>query len=167
MTRILSLLLFIFLALPPSALATPPTLTGKVLWVYDGDTIKVEHIGKIRLIGIDTPETESSERDNHYLRQGISREHLRRVAKKALHFVIRNAKGKNVTIHHDKELHDRHGRTLAYVYLPDGELLNRKLIDEGLAAVYRKFNFHKKKDFLAAEKSARNKGVGLWGEVQK
>ena len=165
MTRVLFFLFFVFSFLPQATLATPPTLTGMVLWVYDGDTIKVENIGKVRLIGIDAPEHKDSERDNYYLRQGISREHLRRTAKEALHFVIRNAKGKSVTIHHDKELKDRHGRTLAYVYLPDGELLNRKLIDEGLATVYRKFNFHKKKDFLAAEKSARIKGVGLWGEV--
>ena len=36
----------------------PPgsALSGTVTWVYDGDTLHVEPYGKVRLIGIDTPE---------------------------------------------------------------------------------------------------------------
>ena len=162
MTRILSLLLFIFLALPPSALATPPTLTGKVLWVYDGDTIKVENIGKVRLIGIDTPEKEASERDRYYLKQGISEHRLRQLANEGLLFMIRAAKGKTVTLATDHETEDRHGRLLAYVYLENGDLLNQLLIEKGLAAVYRKFDFRLKEKFLGAEISARKNKIGLW-----
>ena len=162
MKRRLSFFLFLLLFLPQTSLAAPPALTGKVLWVYDGDTIKIEHIGKVRLIGIDTPEKESSERDAHYLRQGIAPERLRQVARDATQFLIQQAKGKQVQIEFDEERHDRHGRTLAYVSLPDGRQLNRILLEEGLAAVYRKFNFRLKKDFIAAEESARKKLLGLW-----
>ena len=55
-----------------------------------------------------------------------------------------------------------YGRLLAYVYLPDGRLLNRMLLEQGLAAVYRKFTFRMKTDFLTAEQQARQAGIGLW-----
>ena len=64
----------------------------------------------------------------------------------------------------DKPQRDRHGRLLAYVYLPDGRLLNRILIEQGLAVVYRRFEFTMKEDFLVAEKQARQNEAGLWGE---
>lgn len=162
MTRILLLLFFLPLLLPATPHATPATLTGKVLWVYDGDTIKVENIGKVRLLGIDTPEKEDSERDRHYLKLGIDRAHLRLVAREAMQFMIQSAKGQVVTLHTDRETEDRHGRLLAYVYLPNGQLINRALLEQGLAAVYRKFAFRMKEDFLAAEKKAQANRAGLW-----
>jgi micrococcal nuclease len=160
--RFISLLFLFALVLPQAVSATPPTLSGKVLWIYDGDTIKVENIGKVRLLGIDTPERKDSDRDRYYLRQDIKREHLRFIAHEALQFMIKTVKGKYVTLHTDHEPQDRHGRLLAYVYLPDGKLLNRVLVEEGYAAVYRKFSFRKKQEFLAAEKRARASQRGLW-----
>ena len=164
MSRFLSLFVFCFLFLPQLAGATSPTLTGKVLWIYDGDTIKVENIGKVRLIGIDTPEKEDSERDRYYLKQGVRRDRLRSIADEALQFLIKNAKGQHVTLHTDQEKRDRHGRLLAYVYLPDSRLINQMLLEEGLAAVYRKFEFRLKEDFLVTESRARKKQIGLWQE---
>jgi micrococcal nuclease len=163
-SRFLSLFILCFLLLPQPAGATPPTLVGKVIWVYDGDTIKVENIGKVRLLGIDTPEKEDSERDRYYLKRGIHRERLRSIADEALQFLIKNTKGQHVTLHTDQEKRDRHGRLLAYVYLPDSRLINQMLLGEGLAAVYRKFEFRLKEDFLATESRARKKQIGLWQE---
>ncbi len=137
-------------------------LRGQVLWIYDGDTLKVEGVGKVRLIGIDTPERENSDRDNFFVKLGIPKKNLRKGAGAALHFNIANVKGKTVKLSFDREEKDRHGRTLAYVTLPDGRLLNRLLIEEGLAVVYRRFDFRYKDDFLAAEAEAKRKGVGLW-----
>lgn len=159
--QLLLLILFLFF-LPATALCDPAALTGTITWVYDGDTVKVENIGKVRLLGIDTPEKEDSPRDNYYLRQGVDRGTLRRIADMALRFMIREAKGKRVTVQVGGDGTDRHGRTLAYIYLPDGRLLNRLLLEEGLAAVYRKFDFRLKADFLATEKAARLKRLGLW-----
>ncbi len=164
MSRFLSLFVFCFLFLPQLAGAAPTTLAGTVLWIYDGDTIKVEQIGKVRLIGIDTPEKEDSERDRYYLKQGIRRDRLRSIADEAQQFLIKKAKGQHVTLHTDLEERDRHGRLLAYVYLPDSRLINQMLLEEGLAAVYRKFEFRLKEDFLATESRARKKQIGLWQE---
>jgi len=59
---------------------------------------------------------------------------------------------------------DKYGRLLAYVYLPNGRLLNRLLAEQGMAVVYRRFSFNMKADFLAAEAEARKSRTGLWAQ---
>lgn len=158
----LTLCLALLLPLAGPAAAGPPALAGKVLWVYDGDTLQVEGIGKVRLLGIDAPERKASERDRFYLRQKIAAKTLRRVGDEALAYLIATAKGQRVSLSLDRQHRDRYGRLLAYVHLPDGRLLNLLLIEKGLAAVYRRFDFALKEDFLAAERQAKKAGVGLW-----
>ncbi|MFO7982380.1 MAG: thermonuclease family protein [Desulfuromonadales bacterium] len=154
-----------FLLLPvfqQTEAAEPAELAGKVVRVYDGDTIKVESVGKVRLIGIDTPEFKASSRDRFYQRQGISPDTLRSTARRARTFNIDHARGKRVRLTLDHQHRDRYDRILAYVYLPDGRLLNRLLLEEGLASVYRRFSFRLKDDFLDTEARARSRGVGMW-----
>ena len=67
-----------------------------------------------------------------------------------------------MSLTYDRQSHDKHGRLLAYVYLPDGRLLNRMLLEEGFAAVFRKFSFEKKKEFLLVEEKAKKADVGMW-----
>lgn len=137
---------------------------GRVSWIYDGDTIKVDGVGKVRLLGIDTPERKASERDKTYRRAGIASKQLRRGAQQATDFLIRTAKGQVVTLTFDRERKDHYGRTLAYVTLADGRLLNRELIRAGWALVYRRFDFRLKDDFLREEVAARGAGRGLWAK---
>lgn len=150
-----------------NVLSASSVLTGKVTRVYDGDTIKVEKIGKVRLIGIDTPEWKTSDRDRYYLRQGISESTLRRIASASRDFIKQHVVGQTVILTTDRETRDRHGRLLAYIYLPDGRLLNRILLEEGLATVYRRFDFNLKPDFIKAEESARNMFRGIWSELKQ
>ena len=145
-----------------AGLAGAADLHGRVTWINDGDTLRVAGIGAVRLIGIDSPEMETSPRDRYYQRRGIDRATLRSVAREALRFNIRTAKGKTVTLQTDVEPRDRYGRLLAYVVLPDGRLLNRLLLKKGYAAVYRRFDFRLKKDFLRTEAEARHRHLGLW-----
>lgn len=147
-------------------MSTPPVLTGKVVRAYDGDTIKVQNVGKVRLLGIDTPEWKASDRDRYFLRQGISEPTLRKVASASREFVTRVAVGESVTLHADRETHDRHGRLLAYVYLPDGRLLNALLLEEGFAVVYRRFDFSLKSDFISVEESALKQFRGIWADLK-
>jgi len=145
-----------------AAAAHAPVLEGKVVWVYDGDTLKIDGLGKVRLVGIDTPEKENSARDKFYQQWRIPPSRLRHIAHQAMRFCIEQAKGTQVVLIPAAEQRDRHGRLLAYVRLPDGRLLNRLLIEQGLATVYRRYDFRLKEDFLAAETAARRKGLGLW-----
>ena len=153
-----AILLMLFAALVHSA-----DLNGRVSWVYDGDTLLVEPIGKVRLIGIDTPEYQDSSRDRFYTQRfHIPPEKLRRIAGQAKKFAIETVKGKNVRLELTAERYDKHGRTLAYVYLEDGEMLNRLLLEKGLATVFRRYNFKEKQTFLEHEQKARRAKVGLW-----
>ena len=152
------LLLLLFCS---SALAE--TRSGNVSWVYDGDTIKVDGIGKVRLIGIDAPEKKASLRDDYYQRHDqIDPRTLRNIAQQAFKFNIREVKNRKVKLEFDHERTDSYGRTLAYVILPNGRMLNQLLLEKGLAAVYRRFDFQHKSEFLRAEKSARDQQLGLW-----
>lgn len=164
--RFLLLFLWLSVALQLSACAEEPAaaLQGTVTWVYDGDTLEIDSIGKVRLIGIDTPEKRNSQRDRYLIQQGISAERQRQIYLRAKKFNIEQVKGQKVTLSLDASPRDRHGRLLAYVHLPDGRLLNRMLLEQGLAVVYKRFEFMMKEEFLAAEEQARQGKVGLWGE---
>jgi len=143
-------------------------LTGEVQWVYDGDTVKVAGVGKVRLIGIDAPEREASKRDRYYQQQHqIPPRQLRETSRKALDFMIRHVKGRQVTLTFDRERHDRYGRTLAYLFLADGTLLNQQLLERGLASVYRRFDFRLKPQFLQAEARAQKQRRGMWARPQQ
>ncbi len=140
-------------------------LTGRVTWVYDGDTIEVADIGKVRLLGIDTPEYQDSKRDDFYLKRfQLSRTRLRDISRQAKKFCIDQVKGKTVRLETDRQRRDKHGRLLAYVYLADDRQLNRLLLQQGLASVFRRYDFDQKQAFSADEERARAARRGLWAE---
>lgn len=159
-----ALLATVLLLLSACSPNTSGAAGGTVEWIYDGDTLRVGGIGKVRLLGIDTPEKGTSSRDDAFLRLGARPQRLRPVGKAALRFNIEQAKGQTVRLVYDRRQKDRHQRTLAYVYLPDGRMLNRVLLEQGYAVVYRRFPFRHKEDFLRAEAAAREAGLGLWGD---
>ena len=85
--------------------------SGQVVGVIDGDSIRVMRNGKaeqVRLLGIDCPE-----KGQPY-------------GKHAKLFTSEQAFGKVVTV--QEKGHDRYGRTLADVILPDGRNLNPALL---------------------------------------
>ena len=162
--RLLSLLLCLSFVLALSACAeeSGPVLQGTVTWIYDGDTLKVDPHGKVRLIGIDTPERETSKRDSYLIKKGILATRQREIYQQAKTFNINQVKGQLVILTLDDPERDRHGRLLAYLHLPDGRMLNRVLLEQGLAVVYRRFSFRMKEDFLTAETAAMKNKKGLW-----
>ncbi len=162
-TLLLFLSLFLLLAVSPAAAReTAPPLTGVVTWIYDADTLEVDPHGKVRLLGIDAPERTASERDRAFTRLGVDPARLRAVHGAGIAHGIQHLKGQTVTLICDTPRRDRYGRLLAYLYLADGRLYNRQLLEDGLVIVYRRFDFRLKADFLAAETQARQRGSGLW-----
>ena len=86
----------------------------------DGDTLWLSGIGKVRLIGVDTPEVY---RPGRVLRaRGVG---VRRSAP--------CRSGSEVRYRLGVEERDRYGRALAYVWLRDGRFLNRLLVARGYA----------------------------------
>jgi micrococcal nuclease len=136
---------------------------GRVCWISDGDTISVEGVGVVRLIGIDCPEKVESDRDWHYLRLGsCDWNSLRDVAESARLRVMELCLDKRVRLVTGEQKYDRYGRLLAYVWLPDGRMLNQLMLEEGRAIVYRRFDFAGKETFLKLEGKARNNRLGMW-----
>lgn len=120
--------------------------------VVDGDTFETAQGEKVRLIGVDTPET---------VKPGSPVEPY---GKEASNFTKQHLTGKKVRMEYDVEAKDRYGRTLAYVYLEDGTFYNELLLLEGYAQVLTIPPNVKYADrFLAAQRKAREAGKGLWG----
>ncbi len=158
---IFSTILFLLILADPR-LAETAVLSGRVLWVYDADTIHVSGIGQVRLRGIDAPERQPDRRDRFFIRMGIEPIRLRPIHAIGKAFLEEQIKGQKVTLQVEEPVKDKYGRLLAYVLMPDGRLANRVLLEEGYAIVYRYFDFQHKMNFLHIEQQARRKKVGLW-----
>ncbi len=142
-----------------------------VVKVYDGDTFKCRLKSgeefKVRLIGIDTPESRRNRKAYRDAKKsGRSVEEIVRLGKKASAFTRKLIPpGTTVYLETDVQIHDKYGRLLAYVYLPDGRMLNEVLVEEGYATVYTIPPNVKYADrFLEAQTRARQQNKGLWRE---
>jgi micrococcal nuclease len=117
------------LATSPAERATWPAvpadaIAAKVERVVDGDTFMAAIAGRnerIRLIGVDTPETVDPDRP------------VQPYGKEASNFAKHMLNGRTVRLVGDVEARDRYGRLLAYVWLPDGTFWNALLAAEGYA----------------------------------
>ena len=125
----------------------------KVTNVVDGDTIKIETGEVVRYIGIDTPETVAPNKPVQCFGKEASAKNNELV------------EGKTVELSKDVSEKDRYGRLLRYVWIGE-TMINEQLVREGYARVSTYPPDVKYQDrFLAAEKEAREKNAGLWGDV--
>lgn len=129
--------------------------------IVDGDTIDIsvgEKSVRLRLIGLDTPETVDPRKPVQCFGKDASDQ-----AKKVL-------QGQSVRIETDDSqgTYDKYGRLLAYVYVPlnskpEGLLFNEYMITEGYGHEYTyDLPYKYQKEFKAAEKTARESDKGLW-----
>ena len=132
--------------------------------VIDGDTIELSGGERVRLIGIDTPESwynKKSARDAERSQKDLNA--ILKMGKAASDFTRSLAKGKRVRLEFDVDRRDRYGRTLAYAYLEDGTFLNAKIVQEGYAQVMTiPPNVKYAEYFLKLQGEARLKNKGLW-----
>lgn len=137
---------------PSPAPAPAPPSIGPLLVtrVIDGDTVVVETVGTVRLIGVDTPETVDPQ------------EPVGCFGPEASAFTRAVAAGQRVRLEFDVDRIDRFGRTLAYIYLPDGTFLNATLVQQGYGRAYTFFPFRYLEQFRALEREAREARRGLW-----
>lgn len=156
-------------AVPPSPLiietatSTPETIpqeasgTYRVIKVVDGDTLTIDKNGTpttLRLIGLDTPESSTT-------RTGA----VECFGREATAYARSLLDGASVTIEQDdsQDTFDRYGRLLVYAYLPDGTLINKRMIEAGFGHEYTyREPYRYQSEFKAAETSARESGLGLW-----
>jgi micrococcal nuclease len=118
--------------------------------VVDGDTVVLSGLGKVRLIGVDTPEV-----------FGRAECFGRRASAFTEHVL---APRRRVRYRLGTEERDRYDRALAYVWLPDGRLFNALLVERGYAQPLTiPPNDDYATRFVAAARMARRQGRGLWG----
>lgn len=128
----------------------------KVTRVVDGDTLEVDIHGtkeKVRLIGINTPEAVDP------------RSPVQCFGKEASSRMKDLAQGNLVRLEYDdsQTFRDTYDRLLDYVYLEDGQMLNRKMLAEGYAYEYTYGTPYKyQQEFRELVALARTSGRGLW-----
>ena len=132
----------------------------KVSKVTDGDTIHVVRNGKdikVRIIGIDTPETVSTSQP------------VECFGPEASAFASGLLGGKSVYLEDDdsQDEVDRFGRTLAHVWTSDKKLYAAEAILEGFGVEMTYADPYNHRDlFLANQEHAKQEKIGLWGSCK-
>lgn len=123
------------------------------LRVVDGDTLVVQTNTKIRMLGIDSPESviPNTPPEPYGLEASQVLKNLLR--EETTVCLLEDPVG-------DKE--DRYERRLAYVYLKDGTDLNATMIELGAAKGYFRFPLVRTDEFKKLHNAARKEKLGLW-----
>ena len=124
--------------------------------VVDGDTFWIDNGTrkgrKVRLIGVDAPETRRTVRKEVGYYGNESKRYLTKLLL-----------NKSVRLQYDVDPIDRYGRILAYVYLEDGTFVNAALLKQGYAMVLTvPPNVRHAERFVKYQAQARKKERGLW-----
>ena len=138
--------------------ATPPVMPGgleeaRVERVVDGDTLDVSPGGRLRLIGIDTPETVDPRRP------------VECFGREASASIAALVQGQTVLLEVDESQpnKDVFNRLLRFVWLSDGRQVNFEQVAQGYAHELTVGSSHKYRElFRQAQRSARDRGIGLW-----
>ena len=116
--------------------------------VVDGDTVELRAVGKVRLIGVDTPEVYGG---------------VECYGREASTYAKRVLDGRRVRYSVGREERDRYGRLLAYVWLEDGRSFNALLVSRGYAQPLTiPPNDDYADTFMRLTRRARERAVGLW-----
>jgi micrococcal nuclease len=145
---------------PPAA--PPGAQRVEVAWVSDGDTVAVRALRRgvlavgalehVRLLEIDTPESKDPDLPVQCFALRATRATERLLPRGSVAWVVA-----------DRELRDRYGRALLYVWNADGVFVNLRLVRRGFAgAVLFRPNDRYIELMRSAESAARRAGKGLW-----
>jgi micrococcal nuclease len=110
--------------------------------ILDGDTLEVDNKTRVRLLCINTPE-----RGKYYYEEAK--------------IFLSKLENKEIGILRDREDVDRYNRSLRYVFY-NGEMINEKILEKGLAHTYLCENLRYEKELVRAEENARQEEKGIW-----
>lgn len=121
---------------------------GDTFWIDDSSATGI----KIRLIGMDTPES-----------RNVFKKKKHPMGKEVSDYVETLLRGKRVRLEMDVQKRDQYGRILAYVFLEDGTHLNAHLLEKGYAWLMTMPPNVKYADtFYRLQVAAREAKLGLW-----
>ena len=134
----------------PEYLEVKSVVDGDTFWADNGSEKGI----KIRLIGIDAPETRNT-----------GRKAIGYFGQQSKEYLTRLLENKKVRLEYDVDKVDQYNRTLAYVFLTDGTFVNAELVRQGYAMVMTIPPNVKYADrFVKLERKARKNNKGLWDE---
>jgi micrococcal nuclease len=163
-------IILLFPALTAARSISPDRGPDTVVQIVDGDTLTIQHNGraqKIRLIGIDAPESRINNKTKKDAARGNEDlDTITKMGKEATRFVKKIVKpGDPISIEFDKQTRDKYGRLLGYVYLSNGKMLNEEIVKAGYANLMTYPPNVKYQDrFLKAYREARENSRGLWAK---
>jgi len=134
--------------------------------VIDGDTFILNNGERVRLIGIDSPETHVNNR--LYTQAQRSKKDIQTImdfGRRAYEFTRNLVERKRVQLKFDVEKFDKYGRLLCYVYLKDNTFVNAEIIKQGYAyPLSIPPNVRYADLFRKFFEEARENNLGLWKE---
>lgn len=130
----------------------PAGVQIRVVRAVDGDTLLLEGDYRVRLLGVNTPETKHPDRPAEPW------------GEEAYHFTQSLVNRRSVTLEFDRERLDNYRRVLAYVYFEDGSMLNQQLIQRGMSPAIVTFPLRsdRKRLFEQSEREAQRNLTGIW-----
>lgn len=138
--------------------------TFSVTHVVDGDTIDLaaddgtRDFTRVRLWGVDCPEIAKPLR--HLPAQPFGDE--------ARTYTRSLVEGQRVRVQlQAHRVRDRYGRLLAYVWLPDGSMLNHRLLEQGLARADERWSHDELESMLRTQAGVQQKKQGIWSLTAK
>jgi endonuclease YncB( thermonuclease family) len=122
-----------------------------VKFVYDGDTILLQNGQRVRYLGIDAPEIYHDDRESDFM------------AFEARAFNRNILSGERIRLEYDEEETDRYGRSLAYIFIGQGKMVNSMLVRRGLANVMTTRPNIKYRNYLLEQQRMAMEGrIGIW-----
>jgi micrococcal nuclease len=142
--------IFLGLCLPGCSTAPGSGYHARVVYVYDGDTVRLDNGERVRYLGIDTPE------------MNYRKPPPERFAEQAKRFNEDLVYGKIVRLEFDAQTRDKYNRLLAYVYVDD-VFVNAKIIESGYGKVFIiQPNIKYADDFILLQGRAKQAKKGIW-----
>lgn len=141
-----------------TALLLPITLPAaewhRVKAVIDGDTLLLGNDRFVRYIGINAPEIAHHDKPGEPFGAQAARYNTALVGEQ------------RVRLEYDRQKSDHYGRLLAYVYTESGVMLNRSLLQSGMAYyLYKAPNLRYAAEFIADQQKAMNASKGIWTQL--
>jgi endonuclease YncB( thermonuclease family) len=128
-----------------------------VVHVYDGDTLRLSDGRRLRLIGINAPETGRKDQPAQPLADRASTELQ----------TLLELQDNTLTLLPGADRHDHYGRLLAHGFLPNGDNPAARLLERGLAtALTVPPNTRAAGCYRRIEQRARAAGRGIWSLPQ-
>lgn len=159
-----AMLIFVVLAVVRIAVFRPelasdgkPRSKAVVQHVIDGDTFILDDERHVRMLGIDAPEA------------GFRGKLPEPFAVEATNWLRTQIEGREVELRIDYPKTDRYGRTLAWVFEPDGTLVNQQMLSAGRVKLLADFGLPADLEpaLRQAESEARIRKIGLWAPKRK